>query len=154
MTEMDAIKVSYGENAAAMKWRIVGAPRSGRRKNREGPEPVRSGCAHPNNGFRVFDLNFEFEAVVSKLNVWIAKRAEAFVGLRVRKFVGDVREPGAARLKAVDKEERLLDSLVHRMRRVAQGVDDEFVETLQEGDRGFGDRAEIGQISGVAETKT
>lgn len=87
------------------------------------------------SGLRVFDLDsdsdFEFEAVVTKLHVGVAERAEAFVGFRVREFVGNVREPGATRLEAIDEDESLLNGLVHWVRRIAESVHDKFIEVLQ-----------------------
>ena len=61
----------------------------------------------------------------------IAEGAEARIGFFVRKFVRDVREPRAPRLQLVDEAKGLLDGLVHRVRRVAQCVENEIVEILQ-----------------------
>ena len=54
---------------------------------------------------------------------------QARIGFRMRQFVRDVREPGAARLKFADQRQRLLDGLVHRMRHVAQRVQHQVVQT-------------------------
>src|SRR5882724_2689544 len=63
-------------------------------------------------------------------------------------------EPGAAWLEAVDEFEGLVYRLVHGMRRVAERVEYEFVETLEQSDGRLQDGAEIRQIGGIAEAKT
>jgi len=98
-------------------------------------------------------LHVEMEAIVGKLDVGIAGLAEALVGGGVGKFVGDVREPGAARLEFVNESEGLFDGLVHGMRNIAEGVEDEVIEVLEKGSGGFGEAAEIGEIRGAAEAE-
>jgi len=48
------------------------------------------------NSASIFHINLEFETVVAEFHMGITKREKAFVGFRVGKLVGDVREPGAA----------------------------------------------------------
>jgi len=98
-------------------------------------------------------LHVEVEAVVGKLDVGIAGFAEAFVSGGVGKFVGDVREPGASGLEFVDEGEGLFDGLVHGMRNIAEGIDDEIVDVFEERDGGFGKAAEIGEICGAAKAE-
>jgi len=67
--------------------------------------------------------------------------------------VSDVREPGASGLEFVDESEGLFDGLMHGMRNIAEGVDDEVVEVFEERHGGFRKAAEIGEISGAAKAK-
>src|SRR5579859_4419827 len=94
VAEMNAVEVSDGQNAAAMKWSVVGVPCFGRMENCE-----RSGIGQSDGNRRtVFDFHAKLEAVVAHLNVGIAERAETRIGFFVRKFMRDVREPCSARL--------------------------------------------------------
>src|SRR5882757_108813 len=63
-------------------------------------------------------------------------------------------EPGAARFEAVDEFEGLVYRLVHGMRRVAERIEDEFVEAFEQSDGRFRDGAEVRQIRSVAKAKT
>src|SRR5215468_5736404 len=72
----------------------------------------------------------------------------------MRKIVRDMCKPSAARLEAVDQRQRLLNRLVHRMRRVAKRIKDEYIEILQEGNRRLWHCTEIGKVGRVAKTKT
>ena len=72
----------------------------------------------------------------------------------MRQIVSDVREPGAARLEAIDEGESLLHGLVHGMGNISQGVQDEFVETFKQGHRGIRQNAEISEIGSTAKTET
>src|SRR5882724_1548692 len=63
-------------------------------------------------------------------------------------------EPGAAWFEAVDEFEGLVYRLVHGMRRVAERIEDEFVEVFEQSDGRFRDGAEVRQIRSVAKAKT
>src|SRR5215475_10904909 len=129
----------------------MSVPRSRRRKNRERREL--GGNTGGWSVFRILNINFEFEAVVAELHVRITERTQALVGFCMREFMSDVREPSAARLEEIDEGQGLFDRLVHGMRRIAQRVNDEVAEILQERHRGFGDGTEISEIRGIAKPK-
>ena len=82
-----------------------------------------------------------------------AEVTKAFDGFRVGEVMGDVREPGAARIEFADERKSLVHGLVHRMRRVAEGVEDELVKIGEEGERGVRNGAEVGDISGTSEAE-
>ena len=77
------------------------------------------------------NVHYDFEAVVSKLYVGMPKLAKAFIGFGVGQIVGNVREPGATGIQLFDERQGLVDGLMHGMRNVAQGVDDQFIEIVQ-----------------------
>ena len=81
---------------------------------------------------RHFRLHFKFEAIVSELHMRVAHFYQALVGFGMRQIVSDVREPRAARLELLNERERLLDGLMHGMWNIAQRVQHQFVESLQE----------------------
>ncbi len=99
-------------------------------------------------------MHVKLQAIVGELHMMPSELAEALVGLRVRQIVSDVREPRATRSKLLNKGERLLDGLVHGVRDVAEGVENEVVEIFQQSGGGRGQGTEIGEVGGAAETKT
>ena len=58
----------------------------------------------------------------------MAEFAQSRVGFGVRQIVSDVREPCALGFQVGNYGERLIDGEMHRMRNVAQRVNDEVVE--------------------------
>ena len=82
-----------------------------------------------------------------------AEPAQAVVRFGVGQVVGDVGEPGAAWLQFLDEGEGLVDRLVHRVRSVAQGVDNEIVEISEERGGSLRQGAEVSEIGGAAKAK-
>jgi hypothetical protein len=99
-------------------------------------------------------LHIKLQAIVGELDVMQAELAEALVGVRVRQIVSDVGEPSATGAELLNKGERLLDGLVHGMRDIAEGVENEVVETFEQSGRGRRQGAEIGEVGSAAEAKT
>src|SRR5712664_1193221 len=84
----------------------------------------------------------------------VAHFYEARIRLGVRQVVGDVREPSAARLEMLNECESLLHRLMHGMRNIAQSIQDQLVESLEQRHRGVGNLAEVCEISGPPEAET
>ena len=68
--------------------------------------------------------------------------------------VADMREPRALRLQLRHQRQRLLHIRMHRMRHVAQRVQDEIIQPGQQFLRFFRHAAEIGEVCGLAEAES
>src|SRR5258708_33341775 len=79
---------------------------------------------------------------------------EALIRLGVRQVVSDVREPRAARLELLNECERLFHRLMHGMWNVSKGVQDQFVETLQQRHGRIRNLAEVSEIGGPPKPET
>src|SRR5579863_9950384 len=68
-------------------------------------------------------------------------------------LVRDVGEEGAPWFEPLDPPERLLQVRVRGMRLVAQGVENQHVQSFEQGNRRVRDGAEIGDVGRLAETE-
>jgi len=159
MAKMNPVEIADGQNAGV---RVGGIARGPGLRRSKRCQPAWSGARTECLCITRFaigiliriHLHFELQAVVSQLHVRKTHAAKALVGFRVRKVVSDVRKPCAARFETLDQGQGLVHGLMHGVRNIAQGVQDEFVEALEKGHRRFGQAAEIREISGAAETET
>ncbi len=95
------------------------------------------------------DVGFEDEAIIREANVG----GKAGISFFVSEIVADVSEPGVAGFEFLDEGEGLSDARVHGMRGVAEGVEDEVVEIVEEGFGGVREGAEVGEIGEAAEAE-
>ena len=102
---------------------------------------------------RFVHLHFDIEAVIGKMHVFVALHAEAFVGLRVRQIVSNVREPRASRLQRFDQRQSLIHGLMHGVRNIAQRIKNQLIEIVQQRKRRIGNGAEVGQVSSPAKAE-
>src|SRR5712672_67596 len=100
MAEVDAVEIADGEDAAAAGGGVMSGPLFGGGEGSDGALPGfgwgGDGTAGKRRGG--VDAHIELQAVVGHLNMTQAELAQAVVGFRVGQIVGDVGEPGAARL--------------------------------------------------------
>src|SRR3954462_15194896 len=96
------------------------------------------------------NLEFQFHSVIRKLHVLRQIR----IGFFVRQVMTDVSEKSAPRFQSFYCLQRVLYRGVCRMRLVAQRVEEEHIQSLQLGQRAFGNRAVVSQISCRSKTKT
>ena len=93
--------------------------------------------------------DLERQAVVGELDAG----GQRGVGRRVRQVVADVREIGLPRREALDDRQRLGDREVRGMRAMAQRVEDQGVEAVEQRPRLVGDAIAVGQIGEAAEAE-
>ena len=140
MAEMQAIEIADGEHG----WDLLA---------------VRAGAHGPFVGLAEDadvrgEGDVEGEAIVGEADLRGAVvRGEFGIGGGVRNIVTHVGEPRALRAQFFDELEGLLDGGVHGVGGVAEGVEDEVVEILQEILGGIRDDAEVGEIRGAAEAE-
>ena len=79
---------------------------------------------------------------------------QAGVGFFMGKVVSDVGKPGTARGEVGNNGQGLLNSQVHGVRVIAQGVEDQIVETKKQRAGGRGEGREVGEIGGAADAET
>jgi hypothetical protein len=73
-----------------------------------------------------------------------SKLSEAFIRFGVRQIVGNVCEPRSLGLQTLNQRHRLVHGLVHRVWLIAQGIENEDIEILEQRKRRFWQRAEVG----------
>src|SRR4051812_16101610 len=85
---------------------------------------------------------FNHQAVVRELDAW----REPGAGVSMTKIVAHVREAGPSRGNARADLDRFLQREMRRMRHLAQRIDHDEIESLEESPRLVGDPAAVGEI--------
>src|SRR5712671_1587625 len=73
------------------------------------------------------------------------------IGCVVIEIVAHVGEEGSLRLQLFDDGDRLVEVRVTGVGIATQGIDDEYVQILQQGNTDLGDVAHVGEVGGAAE---
>src|SRR5215471_15344121 len=127
---MNPIKIADREYTAAPQRSVVRVP--GRRRRKYAKWNLSSLSSRRDLNRRIFNCYVQFQSVIPELHMVITGDPQPFIRSGVRKLMCDVRKPGASRLEPIDYGERLLYSLMHRVRCIAQCVDNEFIQILQQ----------------------
>ena len=168
MAEMGAVEIADGESAAVTFAGEAFGPGGGGGEDRDIRRKIKSFTLKSDGGgthgetrggvarlsvaeVGIVDGEFDCEAVVGEMDIGVAESAQALGGFGVGQVVGDVGEPGAARVELLDEGEGLIHGLVHGMGNVAECIEDQFVEILQQSEGGVGKGAEVGEVGGAAE---
>ena len=153
VAEVDAVEVADGEGAAEGRGKVCGPFLRGR-KGAEGRSSDRGWGGIAGGGeISVVELDFQLETVVGEVYVGKAEVAKAVGGLGMGEVMRYVGKPGTARIEAANEGEGLIHGLVHRMRHIAEGVENKVVKAGEGREGRVGDGTKVSDVSSAAETK-